>query len=145
MSRHDHLIPQIIVIVSIDDSTIPPGVSYTYTDPGNEFYPGPIIATPLCQISAYPPYDVIYALDYASTTSGWYFRKHIMMTGNSRRLHHYRAANRLSMTTKYKAIDSGEYCFYLLFRNQLSGLCCYDDPQESNAPPPTVMLSDPGK
>ena len=144
MSRHDHLIPQIIVIVSIDGTKQGPKVTYAYTDPGKK-KPHPVTGQPKCKISAFPPYHAVYALDYASAKNGWYFRKHIVMTDNSRNLHHDRAANRLSMTTKYKAIDKGKYYFYLLFRNQLTGECLHDDPQEGNAPPPTVILSHPGK
>ncbi|MBP1203585.1 hypothetical protein JOD97_001599 [Duganella sp. 1411] len=123
---------QIVVMVSVTKTG---SVGYSYTDPLNGTYYSPKQHSNSCVINALAPFQVVYALDYQSTLMGWRFRRHVDPRAGSRLIPHQRAANRLSMTTMYKTIDT-QYSFYLLFQNKLRGLRCYDDPQEGNIPPP---------
>jgi hypothetical protein len=121
---------QIVVLVSVTEHGV---VGYSYTDPKTGVTSPPKSAT--CIINALAPFNTVYALDYHSTLRGWCFRRHIEPKNGSRPIPHQRAANRLSMTTMYETIDT-QYSFYLRFKNNITNLRCYDDPQEGNIPPP---------
>ena len=131
MPRHHRRSPQITVVVSISSSPGVRSVTYSYVDPGGELPPKPTT----CIITAIPPYDIVYVLDYTSTKAGWSFTKHVEPTKTSLRIAYYRAVNRLSMTTRYKEIDTDTYSYYLLFKNRLTNEKCYSDPQEGNMTP----------
>lgn len=131
MPRHHRRSPQIIVVVTISDFLGFPTIQYTYSDPGGATQMLPST----CIITAPSPYDIVYVLDYASTMAGWSFRKHVEPNGASLRIPYYRAVNRLSMTTRYKATDTETYTFYLLFKNRLTNEKWSNDPQEGNMTP----------
>lgn len=129
------ILKQLVVLVSITSTPRGLDVGYIYTDPDSGDNHGPSSPSSSCVFKAISPFNTIYALDYKSTLDGWRFRRHVEPKAGSRRIPYQRAANRLSMTTKYRTIDT-EYSFYLLFKNILTGKLHYDDPQEGNVPGP---------
>lgn len=136
MSRKHRLIPQVVVTVNLTGNGLPLGrtiVKYSYANPPT---PLSLHKSDPCSVKAPTPYYTIFALDYSSTAAGWHFRKHIVMCDNLKLITHYRAANRLSMTTLYEMPDIGQYSFYLMFENSITGACWSTDPQESNSTPP---------
>ena len=125
---------QVVVVVSITSGSKGFSIHYSYTNPtGPISMPNPPSST--CNIDAPPPFHTVYALDYQSTLDGWCFRRRVEPKNGSRPIPYQRAANRLSMTTMCKTIDT-KYSFYLLFKNKSKGETFYDDPQEGNVPPP---------
>lgn len=123
---------QVVVGVSITNGSKGFSILYSYTTPTKTVANPP---SPTCKIDAAPPFHTVYALDYQSTLDGWCFRRRVEPKNGSRPIPYQRAANRLSMTTMCKTIDT-HYKFYLLFKNKSKGETCYDDPQEGNVPPP---------
>ena len=123
---------QVVVVVSITGESNPFNIHYSYTDPTSTVVNPP---SPMCYIEASPPFHTVYALDYQSTLDGWCFRRRVEPKNGSRPIPYQRAANRLSMTTICKTIDT-QYLFYLMFKNKSKGETFYDDPQEGNVPPP---------
>jgi len=133
MSRkHPPHISQIIVLVSITGVDSQARVSYTYTDPETRKVN---VDSRRSSINAQTPYHTVYALDYAATRNGWYFKKKITPRNGSSTIPHHRADNRLLMVTEYDELDT-EYHFYLLFGNKITGESIHDDPQEGNITTP---------
>ena len=127
---------QVVVVVSITTGKKGFNIIYTYTPPPTDSVPEPPITTSqTCNIQAAPPFHTIYALDYQSTLDGWCFRRRVEPKNGSRPIPYQRAANRLSMTTMCRTIDT-KYSFYLRFKNKSKSETFYDDPQEGNVPPP---------
>jgi hypothetical protein len=132
MSHRPSIISQIIVQVSIIGVGRRARASFSYTDPetGQSH-----VHEPTCTIGALRPFQTVYALDYPSTRNGWFFRKHVEASGNSRDVPHNRTGNRLIMITEFDSID-GEQSFYLMFQNLITGKRFHVDPQEGNITPP---------
>lgn len=133
-TRH---LSQLIVLVSITGTGSSLKIRYSYTDPYTQQYSAD---SPTCNVKAFSPFHIVYALDYMSTLGGWRFRRRVEPRTSSPSIRYQRAANRLSMTTMYRTIDTN-YSFYLLFKNMFTGHICYDDPQEGNVPPPQSSAS----
>lgn len=127
---------QLTVIVSILSTPGDgPTVRYTYFDPLSH----QLVRNALsCILNAYGPFDVLFSLDYQSSTDGWKF---VGITPNPGGLSpsYSLSSNALSLTTF--GVSLATYSFQLTFqnlRNPAAPELLYDDPQENNLPRPTM-------
>lgn len=127
--------PQITVLVSIlaniDSSpTDKYTVRYSYVDPASHL---PVSSSLACILNAVAPYDVLFSLDYQSTTSGWTFTGATPKPGYA--VPSY-ALSKTALSLTTFATDFASYSFNLTFLNTQTNEHWTDDPQENNLPRP---------
>lgn len=129
---------QVTVLVSIlhneHDTRDPYTVRYSYIDPASQV---PVTNSLACILNAKAPYDVLFSLDYCSSSCGWTFVSATPKPGNNAPAYSI-APNALSLTTSDMTPPGSQqdYRFDLHFFNVRTNTPWVDDPQENNVPQP---------
>jgi hypothetical protein len=122
-------IPQIVISVAIDGISPSAPVSYSYTSPSGEGF----TKSPTCILANIAPAYCLFALDYASSNSGWTITD-LKPTNGTRQLAFSISDNNLALTTT--DVDLFVHTFTITFLHTPSGTTLSDDPQEGNIPIP---------
>ena len=122
---------QVIVavnVVGIDEQST---IAYTYTDPQT----GQLhVQSPSCLVDAQAPYQVLFALDYASSRNGWIFgSKPPVRAGAPAWTDVF--ANDLAIGVRLE--DSNPCRYNLILTNRFTRQTICPDPQEGNIRQPT--------
>ena len=123
-----------VTVVGVDEHA---EVFYTYTD----FKTGIVHTNHIvAEVHAVVPYHTLFALDYASTRSGWTFGEKVIDIPDYPETHHWRADNALAMVTAdYEKVQ--KHRFYLVLHNRFTDVTIQNDPQEGNIRQPKNVVA----